>query len=342
MVVPSSFPSHTSVGAAIPLLRENILKDSNRKQRERFHSYFPKLLKSLRSKKLFQFKELSSICSLLPLFIHWATAIAVFVGPHTTVLLTWGLPCWAWLTEPVLKASQGRGAAPWHHVRPLPFCVCGKRSQDGGSSISTYLDHKWLLGCVKAAWLLFGRLYGAFWWTYSVQVNYTAVLCLDLFDVSGPRCKPVPARCPLWGDVFLLWLWPCSAGGRGMGGCSELNNILARTVYRGIEHPETWPVWAWFCSGNSSSLNVVRWFPVPCYELALLPALWKTPQQGQMFDSVLLNFSSGVFKSENTPDLKYLKPLGWTHLNPAQNESLGYWGNCPESSRWEEDWRITG
>lgn len=33
-VVPSSFPSHTSVGATIPLLRENILKDSNKKQRE--------------------------------------------------------------------------------------------------------------------------------------------------------------------------------------------------------------------------------------------------------------------------------------------------------------------
>lgn len=33
-VAPSSFPSHTSVGAAIPLLRENILKDSNKKQRE--------------------------------------------------------------------------------------------------------------------------------------------------------------------------------------------------------------------------------------------------------------------------------------------------------------------
>lgn len=111
------------------------------------------------------------------------------LGLHTMVLLTRRLSRWASLKEPGLEVSQGcgAGAASWQCVGALPSSVCGKWTWDGGSSVSTYVDDKWLLGCMKAAWLLFGRLYSASSWTYSVQVNYTTVVCLDLLDLSGPK-----------------------------------------------------------------------------------------------------------------------------------------------------------
>lgn len=80
------------------LLHKNILKDSNKIQRKIEVPFiqeqsFPKLLKSLQSKKLFQFKELPNICSFLPLFIHEATAVMAFISGKKYPGITGPVPC---------------------------------------------------------------------------------------------------------------------------------------------------------------------------------------------------------------------------------------------------------
>lgn len=84
MVVPFSFSRHTFEGPAILLLHEIILKGSNKIQRE-VEAIHTRLVISKateippKQEALSVQSKLSNICSFLPLNIHEATAIIIFI-----------------------------------------------------------------------------------------------------------------------------------------------------------------------------------------------------------------------------------------------------------------------